>query len=127
MTAIYLYTPLLLAAVIEHYGIRFFGRNHRWRVTKDVARAVVAHSTPGWLVASLLLALIIGVDQFVSLSPYVPGIRLPIGIVLALGAIFLGLLAFETLVYIGMRRMRFANPPESACVQTDNRSTGRDQ
>jgi hypothetical protein len=90
--------PLLVIALwIEIHGIRFFGRNHRWRITRDVAHAVCAHATPGWFAGAVPL-LVFLLDR----REYVLGWYL-----LAAGGV--GLLGFETLVYIGMRRMKFAN------------------
>lgn len=90
--------PLLVIALwIEINGIRFFGRNHRWRITKEVAHAVCAHATPGWFVGTIPL-LVFLLDR----REYVFGWYL-------LAAAGAGLLGFETLVYIGMRRMKFAN------------------
>lgn len=104
-----IYVSLLLASLIEQTGIRFFGRNHHWRVSKDVARTVVAHATPGWHLGSTALAAVLVSDAAVNLNR--PGLWFPLGVDLAMLSALLGLLAFETLVYIGMRRMRFANPP----------------
>lgn len=77
---------------IEYRGIRLFGRLHGWRIDHDVATSVIAHASAGWLLGGVLVLL---------------GSVFPIHV--ELGAFFLGLLAFETLVYVGVRRCKFAN------------------
>lgn len=105
-----LIVPLLfILTLVEAMGVRFFASRSKWRVTGTVAWVVCAHASVGWLLGGLavgaLLVLEREVDYVLNFVPYRR--QAPwIGMVA-------GLLVFETLVYIGIRRCRFANrmPP----------------
>ena len=105
------YLILLGAFHIETMGIRFFGRNHRWRIDGAVAYTICAHAAPGWLVGGLAYAL--AFPLWLNME-YATTLLLPAGLV--------GLLSFETFVYIGMRRMRFANRPEARLMPDDSKT-----
>jgi hypothetical protein len=112
---------------IETLGLRTFGRQRRWRITPDVAWTVCAHASFGWVLAGWLLAggFVVGslgldaaaiawLDQHASpwLAQSVIALVRPFkSSVTLLVAGFVGMLAFECLVYVGVRRCRFANPP----------------
>jgi hypothetical protein len=91
---------LTILTGIERMGIRAFGRVHKRRITGAISTTVCAHACLGWATASVLfwtpvIALIIlDQDWLVFL--------VPIGL-------FLGLLHFEILVWMGVRRCRYAN------------------
>lgn len=110
---------------IESLGLRYFGGRRRWRITREVAAAVCAHASYAWVLAGLLaaggyLAGLYNVEQPIAywldrrLAPALgPGTVLSLRpwrgtAALALGAVA-GMLVFETYVYIGVRRCRFAN------------------
>lgn len=102
-------------AYVESIGIRFFGSRRGWRVSRGVAGAVCAHSSVGWIVAGVLLALGWHVGQRLPQREWfnlpVPPNGLPVTptwVVPVLG-FFAGLVVFELLVYEGVRRLRFAN------------------
>jgi len=98
---------------VEWAGIRFFGQRRGWRTTGQVALVVCAHASVGWiLVGPLFFPMAIVVRALGRLWPW-----LGLGPAAALGgAFFLGMLIFETLVYVGFRRMRYANAPAAASV-----------
>ncbi|TVQ62460.1 MAG: hypothetical protein EA379_05155 [Phycisphaerales bacterium] len=116
--------PMFLS-MIEALGIRFIGRRRGWRTTDEVALVVVAHASVGWLAAPATILLGLGCLGLMTAISFIFPMFIPpmfigwyadLGIVylvfamlLVLGHPLIGLLAFETLVFIGWRRMRFAN------------------
>lgn len=111
------YIVLAGMTAIERAGLRFFGNRRGGRLTPEITLAVAAHASYGWILAGLLAV----VGAFVGhalLRPWYN--RQGAGWILAAPAahvtsaaagFFLGLLAFETLSYIGAMRCRFANLP----------------
>jgi hypothetical protein len=103
---------------IEMSGIRFFGTRRGWRITKRNAVVITSYATSGWLVGWVAssIAAIMGI-YFSSGGDWQSSSRVWYQFSL-LGFYVMpwlvGMLWFETLVYIGMRRMKFANPPEAA-------------
>lgn len=100
---------LLGLSLVESLGVRTIGRLRRFRVSKSVAYAIVGHAAAGWVIGSVagLAATMIAIwiDAFWS--------RLEaLGLGGAVTAV-VGLLAFEIFTYLGLRRMKYANPPES--------------
>lgn len=114
-----------LLTYVEYQGIRFFGARRGWRITRAVALQICAHASVGWIVTAILplfvLAGFFSAQVFasavpqgtvnlgprfgqVSLSEVVPGAAYTV-------ALFVGLLVFESLVYVGVRQCRFANRP----------------
>ncbi|MDP1662950.1 MAG: hypothetical protein Q8L55_13625 [Phycisphaerales bacterium] len=125
---------LLLLTYIETRGLRLFARaeSRKWRVTKDVAWTVCSHATVGWAVGGILLVVVAIINPAERLltwewlntllyrqlggrlvSDYYTQLRT----VQTLLPLLAGMLAFETLVYIGIRRCRYANTPASAAQQ----------
>jgi hypothetical protein len=114
---------LLILTWIEQRGIRFFAARRGWRLTKPAAQQICAHASIGWLLCGLLsllflatlfsLARLFGLSPggVLDLRPYVDlsfhwGDLVPL---LGLGgSYFLGMLAFELLVYAGVRECRYA-------------------
>jgi len=101
-----------LLILIEEWGVRFFGRQRNWRVTSDIAKTVCAHASVGWIICSALLSSLWVVLEVYARNQRVATSRnLPadyVGILFAATFVF-GMLVFETLVYIGVRRCKFAN------------------
>ena len=118
---------LLAAAVlwlltgIEHAGIRFFARRRGWRLTPEAAWQVCCHASVGWVLVGVLPLLVLGGLQAVlrvfHAAPSNWG-RVPVlggitwsniwyggSLLLAMGA---GLLVFEWLVHVGVRKCRYA-------------------
>lgn len=99
---------------IEHWGVRFFAARRGWRVTRNVATSVCAHASAGWLLsgALVLLGALLGMWAEGAAGEAPGWLRTSLRAaptVLPLAGFFAGLLLFETLVYIGVRRCRFAN------------------
>lgn len=110
----------VLAALtgLEWIGITAVARRRGWRLSPAAAWQVCAHASVGWIVAALLLWAGLLAWFNVSLLGLASGPqrRLPFLYPEALPALgFLaGLVVFESLVYVGMRRCRFANRPDGA-------------
>jgi hypothetical protein len=124
-----LLTPLHAAALaaliwIEHRGIRFFGARRRWRVTRSVAWTVCAHASYWWIVgAAVALAVMLSLPTEwprwlpTSVQWALWGWINWVWITPAAASVFvLGLLPFETAVYFGVRRCRFANAARAAAA-----------
>ncbi len=115
---------LLALTSLETIGLRTFGARRGWRITRPVAWSVVSHASAGWLAAGLLAMLFHALAQLPALHPRLLDLYALLdqhlnifGFTWAtttrwmpttLG-LFLGMLVFETIVYFGIRRCRFAN------------------
>lgn len=89
---------------IEVAGISHFGKRRGWRTDRTLARVICAHAGVLWTVAGAITGFALGAaDDMMS-----HGGLIPWG---ALIGFLLGMLLFETWVYLGFRAMRFANPP----------------
>lgn len=117
LIAITLIAGLVLLSLtwIECLGIRFFAARRSWRLTRAMAWQVCAHASVGWLAAGpcvwaalLLTSTLAGSTQLIA---GIVSVRDLIGGGLIFTAILVGMLAFEVLVYLGVRRCRFANGP----------------
>ncbi len=117
---------LLALTYVEALGVRFFAARRGWRVTRDAAWQVCSHASVGWIVAGFLpfgaLAALAAAERWLHWAPHgelnlAPVLARPIAwqeiayVGLLLGGFVLGLLVFEGLVYVGVRRCRFANAP----------------
>lgn len=108
---------LTLAALTgtETWGIRSYGRLHAKRITPAVARTITAHATVGWVVAALFVSggFLLGMLAYeVAMHHDVQPLRgvmmlAPIWMPTILGLV--GLLAFESIVYLGVLNCKFAN------------------
>ncbi|MGH7132679.1 MAG: hypothetical protein ACREJO_12105 [Phycisphaerales bacterium] len=100
--------------VVEGLGVRLATRRRGWRITRPIARSVCAYASCGWILGGVLhLMIVIALFLWNSATHQGQPSRLqaqPFWIPIALAAIP-GLLAFETLVYIGIRQCRYANAP----------------
>lgn len=108
---------LLILTWIECLGIRFFAARRSWRLTRAMAWQVCAHASVGWLAAGpcvwaalLLASTLAGSTRMIG---GIVSVRDLIGGGLMFTAILVGMLAFEVLVYLGVRRCRFANGPRN--------------
>jgi len=99
--------------LIEQSGARFFGTKREWRITHEVAATVVWISSIAWILSAIGVGLVGGLfSRGIIPKQNVIGPVSVYAIALFLG--FLpGLLWFETLVWIGMQKLRFANIPGS--------------
>jgi len=111
-------TLVLALTLIEALGIRFWGRVHGFRVTRAVAWTICGHAAIGWTLGGALAAGGWLLGQRISergpraIELWFVAIPTEIAapVLIAAGGAF-GLLVFETLTYLGVRRMRFANAP----------------
>ncbi len=131
LIGVWLLSVLLLAGLtaVEALGLRFFGRAHGSRVTVATSRAICAHASVGWVIAGVLVLAgeLVGAPvREYALYHNVGVARGPMllaEVLLPLGGFFVGMLIFETLVYVGVRRRRFANrKPESASEDSGDRA-----
>lgn len=103
---------LLVLCWIEAIGVRFFGRLRKFRITADVAYAIVGHATAGWIVGAIAgMATAVVMRASGNVAETMRG--LATGALVAAGG---GLLVFEALTYVGMRRMKYANRPRRTAV-----------
>jgi sterol desaturase/sphingolipid hydroxylase (fatty acid hydroxylase superfamily) len=112
-------TLLFLLTFVEAMGIRFFARRRGWRITRNVAWQICAHASIGWVLAAVLtlLSLVVWLNlSNFGLSGWMERSG-PTGdyVMAAVPAVgfFAGMFVFELLVYVGMRRCRFANAPRA--------------
>lgn len=106
-------------SMVEYFGLRTFGRRRGWRVTRSVALTVVGHASVGWTVAAGLAAVGLHLGRSLDGGLIVPRVLwsllgraiLEWALVLPIVGFIAGLLVFEVLVYVGIQRCRFANPP----------------
>lgn len=137
-----LYTGMLLLTYIETLGLRFFARaqSRRWRITSSVAWTVCDHASIGWLSGGLAMILVLIVEPVERLARWDAANELakkllgtPFSALMpelltlqAAVPVFIGMLAFETLVFLGTRQCRYANTPASAAQQGSDAPTGAD-
>ncbi|KAA0215620.1 MAG: zinc ribbon domain-containing protein [Leptolyngbya sp. PLA3] len=115
---------LLGLTATERIGIRVFGKFHHRRITRAVAETVVAHAATGWIVSALLTwagwLLGSGTAWLGRREPWAMWeLTLTAPYWMPVAGFIIGLLWFETLVYVGVRRMRFANAPSAAARLED--------
>ena len=100
---------------VERLGIRFFGRVHKARVTECIARALTTHASAAWLAGAVLFAAGLAVGTRVHEGTMGQNVGASRGLMMLSPALlamlggFFGMLWFETIVYLGLRRCRFAN------------------
>lgn len=102
---------------LEEVGIRLYSRTRSWRITEDVAHAICAHAGIGWVVGAVLMLLMVVGDW--ALRPFSAWLG-TFGFVIAPVCLLAGMLCFETLVFIGMRRCKFANRPRPLATNIPN-------
>lgn len=119
LAAIVVNAPWFVLSVIfcwiEARGVVFFSAKRGWRVPRAIAWAIVAHASITWVWAWIgvllsLFVLPVGTKLFRPLvvnTIFEPLLELTPPL---LGFI-IGMLVFESLVYVGVRQCRFANVP----------------
>lgn len=123
------FSVLWVLTWIEVVGIRFFSARRGWRLSRAASWQIAAHASMGWSLCGLLtligLAAMTAIDR-VSPSLWRHSLDLTwasLGVVsarnialilLPLGGFVAGMLVFESLVYIGVLRCRYANAPRSS-------------
>ena len=105
---------MVLLTWIERVGVVFFSRRRGWRIGKELATEICANAAPGWIAAGVLMNVGLAFSHAVDLlKPYLPlgqwALRDAIKAGLPVLGFIAGMLIFETLVYIGVRRCRYAN------------------
>ncbi|GAB4383055.1 MAG: hypothetical protein Kow0022_01920 [Phycisphaerales bacterium] len=117
---------LLMLTAIERRGIRVFGALHHRRITPEVAETIVAHACVGWVVAGLLVwaawpigELLGWLGRRCAWASWEWTLLAPA--ILPWLGFFGGLLCFETWVYLGVRRLRFANAAAARAMLSSQR------
>ena len=111
---------LMLCCAIERVGIGLFGLRRGWRTSAGVAWAVVGHASVGWLLMPATAAVAAALSgAYINRAPAAwSGLLMwdvwRVGF--ALAPLFVGMVAFEMLVYVGWRAMRYANHPRAGSV-----------
>lgn len=134
LICLFSFAGLLVLTYIESRGLRLFAKaeSRRWRITTDVAWTVCNHATVGWVLGAALLVLV----QFLDPKQWLLGAEwlntflyrqlngrlvndyyMELVWAQAIIPLAVGMLTFETLVYVGVRRCRYANTPASAAQQ----------
>ncbi len=99
---------------IESLGLRLFARRRHWRTDRHIALAVIAHASFGWWLGPFLfLALLLVIVTIAAPNPASNTPLLTLIAALFFLHLLLPLLAFEFLVYLGFRALRFANYPRA--------------
>ncbi len=114
-----LWLLLALLSEVERRGIMLWGRAGGRRINAAVASTIVAHASAGWVAASVLVfaGTLLGAHLFWLSETRAGFTAYDLYVAPAIGpgvGAFLGLLWFEILVYVGVRRCQYANPPEAA-------------
>lgn len=100
---------------IETVGVRFFGRRRGWRVTWPIALSVSAHASIGWTIGGVLHAMVpltrTPMWWAMDRLPEAAAAQVALAYVTTapVVALLVGMLVFETLVYLGVRECRYAN------------------
>ncbi|MEM8782719.1 MAG: hypothetical protein AAGE65_07655 [Planctomycetota bacterium] len=119
---------VLLLSYLEAGGVTFFSRRRGWRVPFRLAERVVCYAAFGWLPAA---AGLIGLNvawqsgglaetlrPWLPASDVLPAASLAPIVFVAIGGVLI--LGFETWVYVGVRQVRFANPPQAQPARSPN-------
>lgn len=106
---------VLIMTYIETVGVTFFSRRRGWRVPFGLAERVTCYASVGWVVAAGVLAPLVGLYEAGVFQQWVVGVigRWEPEYRWLLGAVGFGaaVLFFETLVWTGVRKVRFGNRP----------------
>ena len=100
---------MLALSAIELCGITLVTRRRKWRSSFTHSLAIVSHAATMWVAGTAGIVLGI-IAAFVLAGLFVERWMLFTG---AAAGFLPGLLIFETLVYIGMQKMKYANAPGS--------------
>lgn len=106
---------VLIMTYIETLGVTFFSKRRGWRVPFGLAERVTCYASVGWVIAAAVLAPLVGLYEAGLVESGVlrvtghwqPEYRWLLAAV-GFGA---AVLFFETLVYTGVRKVRFGNRP----------------
>ncbi len=111
-----IFTSLVIMTTIEFLGLQLIGRKNGWRVTSRISQTVCGHACVGWIVAGVLVAIGWQLGARLPAAPLtnqVPNWMNPIltslQFTLPAAGFFIGMMVFETLAYMGVRRLRWGN------------------
>jgi hypothetical protein len=103
----------LVLTYVEVLGVAYFSRRRGWRVGWWLAERVAAYASPGWVVAAGFLIKLKLLHETGILWGYLPAYWGPLDtfrdLLLGAAAGGLAILWFETLVWLGVRQVRYAN------------------
>jgi len=123
---------LLILTVVERLGIRLFGRMHKRRITVPISRTIIGHASYGWLIAGVGVGFghMLGM-LLTALSQHIVALRWELIYMspwlLPILGFFAGLLVFETLTWLGVLNMRYANRARpDATADEPNASNGKE-
>lgn len=108
---------IITLTYIEILGVAYFSRKHGWRVPMRLCERVGCYSSVGWVPAGVLFAGVCILDQYGVLARWWPvswGHWNTHARWLVLIAIWgMSILGFEVLVWLGVRKVKYANgtPP----------------
>ena len=97
----------LALTIIEGVGIGLISRRRGWRIHQGMRAPILGLASYAWILCTILILIAVLIVLLIG-SGKDPWPQVVVGA----GALS-GLLQFEILVYIGMRKMRFANAPGS--------------
>lgn len=121
---------VLILSYIEAGGVTFFSRQRGWRVPFRLAERVVCYAAVGWLPAAAGLIVLNAAWRSGALADIIRPAMNTLGVPTSSGlpagvfpAVFVAvggllILGFEAWVYVGVRRVRFANPPGARPTRT---------
>lgn len=102
--------------LVEAMGVTYFSRRRGWRVPWSLAERIACYASPGWHPAVLVFALFMRLERAGTFAAWPVLRRMDPTVMLIAYVALLGvsILAFETLVWVGVRQARFANAPAEA-------------
>ncbi|MEM6459100.1 MAG: hypothetical protein AAF710_06885 [Planctomycetota bacterium] len=109
---------VLAMSYVEVLGVTLFSRRRGWRVPITRAERVVAYASVGWVAAAAVLTMLRAVDaagwadRWITLA--VGTTAVDTALLLAAVGFGLAVLGFETLVWVGVRAVRYGNAPAPA-------------
>ncbi|MEZ6243750.1 MAG: hypothetical protein R3B57_11995 [Phycisphaerales bacterium] len=99
---------LMFLTWVETRGLVFFAARRGGRVTPEVARAITAHGSVGWVIAGIGAAVALFPMSRVEAAGHGTALDASvwaIGVLLVIA----GFLFFETFAWLGLRRLKYAN------------------
>jgi hypothetical protein len=112
---------MIVLTYVEAAGVAWFSRRRGWRVPFALAERIACYAAVGWMPAGLVLAAVQALAERGTAVNWWPATwgPYPAHLDLAFSAAFLGIsiLWFETLVWLGVRKARFAGFADTGCAQ----------
>jgi hypothetical protein len=98
-------TMTLIAAL----GVTYFSWRQGWRVPWRLAYRITCYAAPGWLPAVVVVGAFAYLDGIGVFEPLLGRFDLTVTLIAYAALLGVSMLGFETLVWLGARRTRFAN------------------